>query len=141
MTISEAGEDKRVLVVDDEPWVAEILARMLEADGHVVDIAENGAVALERVRARHYDLIVCDVRMPDLDGPGFYARIEQEMPELVPRVVFITGSAMTPAVERFLGQTQAPFLNKPFTVDEVREGTRPVLEGRAPEARTPAGQP
>jgi CheY-like chemotaxis protein len=139
MTIPGAGEGKRVLVVDDEPWVAEILARMLEADGHVVDIAENGTVALERVRARHYDLIVCDVRMPDLDGPGFYARIEQEMPELAPRVVFVTGSAMTPAVERFLDQTRAPFLNKPFTVEDVREGTRPVLHGGGPGARTPAG--
>ena len=48
---------------------------------------------------------------------------------------------MTPAVERFLDQTRAPFLNKPFTVEDVREGTRPVLEGHGPEARTPAGQP
>lgn len=138
MTMSQTNEDKRVLVVDDEPWVAEILARMLESDGHVVDIAENGTVALERVRTQAYDLVVCDVRMPDLDGPGFYARLEQEMPELVSRVVFISGSAMTPAVERFLDQTRAPFLNKPFTMDAVREGTRPVLEGRAAEARTPA---
>src|SRR5262245_15023189 len=106
MTMSQTNEDKRVLVVDDEPWVAEILARMLESDGHVVDIAENGAVALERVRTQAYDLVVCDVRMPDLDGPGFYARLEQEMPELVSRVVFISGSAMTPAVERFLDQTR-----------------------------------
>ena len=138
MTIPDSGENKRVLVVDDEPWVAEILARMLECDGHVVDIAENGTAALERVRMQHYDLVVCDVRMPDLDGPGFYARLEQEMPELLPRVVFISGSTMTASVERFLDQTRAPFLNKPFTLEDVRVGTRPVLEGRPAPARTPA---
>ena len=135
MPTPEAGEDKRVLVVDDEPWVAEILARMLEADGHGVDIAANGAIALERVRAQRYDLIVCDLRMPDLDGPGFYERLEREMPELLARVVFISGSAMTPTVEQFLDKTGAPFLNKPFTMEDVREGTRPVLEREAPEAR------
>ena len=135
MTIPEAGENKRVLVVDDEPWVAEILARMLEADGHQVDIAANGNVALDRVRTQHYDLIVCDLRMPELDGPGLYARLEAERPDLVPRVVFITGSAMTPAVERFLDHSGAPFLNKPFTLTDVREGTREVLEGRAQDAQ------
>jgi CheY-like chemotaxis protein len=136
MAMPEAGENKRVLVVDDEPWVAEILARMLEADGHQVDIAGNGNVALDRVRAQHYDLIVCDLRMPDLDGPGLYARLEQERPDLIPRVVFITGSAMTPTVERFLDRTGAPFMNKPFTLTDVRQGTREVLEGRAQD--TPA---
>ena len=131
MAIPEDGENKRVLVVDDEPWVAEILSRMLEADGHQVDIAGNGNVALDRIRAQHYDLIVCDLRMPDLDGPGLYARLEQERPDLIPRVVFITGSAMTPAVEHFFDRTGAPFMNKPFTLTDVREGTREVLEGRA----------
>ena len=132
--MSDAREDKRVLVVDDEPWVAEILARMLEADGHAVDIAGNGAIALDRVREASYDLIVCDLRMPDLDGPGFYAELQREMPELLPRVVFITGSAMTPAVEGFLERTGAPYLNKPFTVSDIREGTREILEGSGQDA-------
>ena len=132
--MSDAREDKRVLVVDDEPWVAEILARMLEADGHAVDIAGNGAIALDRVRERSYDLIVCDLRMPDLDGPGFDAQLQREMPEMLPRVVFITGSAMTPAVEGFLERTGAPYLNKPFTVSDIREGTREILEGSGQDA-------
>ena len=129
-----ATEDKRVLVIDDEPWVAEILARMLESDGHAVDIAENGAVALDRVREASYDLIVCDLRMPGLDGPGFHAVLQREMPELLPRVVFITGSAMTPAIEGFLERTVVPYLNKPFTVTDIREGTREILEGSGHEA-------
>ena len=132
--MSHAAEDKRVLVVDDEPWVAEILARMLEADGHTVDIAENGAVALDRVRQTSYDLIVCDLRMPALDGPGLYAELQREMPELLPRVVFITGSAMTPAIEGFLERTGVPYLNKPFTVTDIREGTRDILEGSEQDA-------
>ena len=132
--MSDAAADKRVLVVDDEPWVAEILALMLEADGHAVDIAANGAIALDRVRGASYDLIVCDLRMPDLDGPGFYAGLQREMPELLPRVVFITGSAMTPAIEGFLERTGVPYLNKPFTVSDIRQGTRGILESSGQDA-------
>jgi len=137
MVTPDWTDSKRVLVVDDEPWIAELLARMLAADGHEVDTAPNGAVALARVRERSYDLIVCDLRMPELDGQGFYQALERSHPELLPRVVFITGSAIDAPIERFLHSTRAPFLNKPFTQEDVREGTRDILEQGVPEVERP----
>jgi CheY-like chemotaxis protein len=128
MGTDEPTERKRVLVIDDEPWIAELLARMLAEDGHDVDTAENGAVALAKIGEQNYDLIVCDLRMPELDGPGLYAELEKTRPDLLPRIVFITGSAFHPAVERFLENTDVPCLNKPFTEDDVRRGTHEILE-------------
>ena len=128
MGTEKPAERKRVLVIDDEPWIAELLARMLADDGHEVDTAENGAVALAKIGERDYDLIVCDLRMPELDGPGLYAELEKSRPDLLSRIVFITGSAFHPAVERFLETTDVPCLNKPFTEEEIRRGTHDILE-------------
>ena len=76
---SEPIRGKRVLVVDDEPWIAEILTAMLTEDGHEVDTADEGLLALGMVQLHAYDLILCDIRCP-LDGPGFYAEIERSRP-------------------------------------------------------------
>jgi CheY-like chemotaxis protein len=118
---------KRVLVVDDEPWVSEILLEMLARDGHQVEVAVNGAEALDRIRQASYDLILCDLRMPELDGPALYGELEAGHPEMLSRIVFVTGSGEDPKARDFLGRSGAPFLLKPFTLDGIHEMTQRAL--------------
>ena len=118
---------KRVLVVDDEPWIAEILTAMLAEDGHEVDTADQGLLALGMVQLRAYDLILCDIRMPGLDGPGFYAELERSRPDLMGRILFVTGNRFSPEVEAFLDRTGAPSLPKPFRQEDLHLRTQELL--------------
>ena len=109
-----------ILVVDDEPSLASGLARLLRRDGHTVDTMANGRLALDQLAVRAYDLILCDVRMPELDGPSLYRLLERQQPHLCRRVIFLTGDTLEPATQGFLEASGAPCLTKPFSIAEVR---------------------
>jgi PAS domain S-box-containing protein len=118
---------KRILVVDDEPQVAALLVRMLALNGHQVETAATGAAALDKLRTQAYDLILSDMKMPELDGPGLYRALEQQQPELCRRFVFFTGDILSPGTRQFLEETGAPSLSKPFTLEEVRRVVQAAL--------------
>jgi two-component system NtrC family sensor kinase len=120
----------RILVVDDEPAIAMLLADVLSSDGHHVDVAPNGAVALDRLRAQAYDLVLSDIEMPELDGIALYEAVAQAAPGLEQRIVFVTGTAARPRVARFLAATGAPVLEKPVPLAELRRRVRAFLDGR-----------
>jgi signal transduction histidine kinase len=122
---------KAVLVVDDEPDVAAVMAEALERDGHTVDVAPNGAVALDMVAAGAYDLILSDTKMPVLDGEAFYAELARRFPALCQRIIFVTGDVLSQEKRAFLERTGAPFLMKPCDLDEVRRVVHRVLAGAA----------
>jgi two-component system NtrC family sensor kinase len=115
-----------ILIVDDEQALARALAYLLRRDGHTVEIVANGRLALEKCQGQDYTLILCDLRMPELDGPGFYRELECHYPHLCPRVVFLTGDTLNPDAEAFIDQTGALRLSKPFTVAMVRQVIRRV---------------
>jgi signal transduction histidine kinase len=118
---------KTILVVDDEPAVAALLAEALSRDGYKVDTAGNGAVALERLAAQKYDLIISDSGMPVLSGPELYRELERREPHLVRRFVFLTGDVLNPSTRAFLEQSGAPQLEKPFALESVKRVVRRVL--------------
>jgi PAS domain S-box-containing protein len=109
----------RVLVVDDEPDVAGVLVDLLRAEQEQVDAVSDGRTALEKIERVAYDLILCDVRMPGLDGPELYRALRLLHPELLPRFVFLTGDTLNPESWEFVQQTGAPCISKPFDFDEV----------------------
>jgi CheY-like chemotaxis protein len=118
-----------ILLVDDEPGIIKALTRLLCRDGHTVDTAANGQLALRRLQERAYDLILCDLRMPELDGPGLYRALEQHAPQLCRRFIFLTGDTLSPEVAAFLAQSGVPRLTKPFTAVEVRRTIAQALRG------------
>jgi signal transduction histidine kinase len=118
---------KIILVVDDEPAVASLLAEALSRDGYKVDLAANGAVALRMLGAREYDLIVSDSGMPVLSGPELYREVERREPRLTRRFVFVTGDILNSRTRAFLARTGAPQLEKPFTVESVKRVVRRAL--------------
>lgn len=118
---------KAILVVDDEPGVAAALADLLRLDDHDVETAANGARALDKLRARGYDLILSDIKMPELDGPGLYRELARRYPGLRKRVIFFTGDMLNPTTAAFLEETGLPSLTKPFDMDEVRQAVQRAL--------------
>ena len=112
---------KAILIVDDEADIAATLAEALQGDGHQVGIADNGAMALEMLERRAYDLVLSDTKMPKLDGEHFYAEVERRFPQLRRRIVFVTGDILSREKRAFLERTGAPHLLKPFDLPEVRQ--------------------
>jgi len=121
---------KRVLVVDDEPELAEVLAELLSADDHQVETASNGKVALAKLHERAYDLVLSDLRMPELDGADLYREIEQRYPRLARRVIFLTGDTLSASIREYLQKIGLPSLSKPFNLEEVRRLVRSALEAK-----------
>ncbi len=114
----------RFLIVDDEPEVGALLSDILRREASLIDIAVSGQEALELLNEREYDVIVTDLRMPEMDGPELYRRIEQRWPQRARQVIFITGDALSPTVQTFLAGTGQPYLEKPFVPADVREVVR-----------------
>ena len=80
-----------LLLIDDEPGFIGALAQLLRRDGYTVDTADTGPRGLELLRAQPYDVILCDLYLPALDGPALYDILQQQAPSLLQRVIFVTG--------------------------------------------------
>jgi CheY-like chemotaxis protein len=117
-----------VLLVEDEPALAQAVAEGLSDAGFVVDRACDGEEALARVGARTYDLVVCDLKMPRVDGMSFYRAIAATKPSLSRRVIFVTGDVVGTDAERFLEETGCRWLAKPFRLADLLRSAREVLE-------------
>jgi PAS domain S-box-containing protein len=125
--VSDTVQGLSILVVDDEPDVAEVLVSMLQVDGHRAEIAANGLVALERLAGGRYDLVMSDLRMPEMNGPALYKRMEETGHPMLRRFVFVTGDVLGPETHEFLDRSRVPALSKPFVLAEVRTVIRQVL--------------
>jgi CheY-like chemotaxis protein len=121
------GRRPQILVVDDETIIAQLVADILAAEGYDIDTAPNGIVALERIAGKDYDLILSDLRMPELDGLGFYRELELERPELLRRFVFITGTSEHADYQPFMDEVRVPVLKKPFDMIELQRVARETL--------------
>ena len=121
-----------ILVVDDEPELRQLLVEILERRGFAVETAASGREALTVLAARPLDLIISDLRMPDLDGPGLYRTLARERPELVSRLLFITGASLAEDVMLFLAETGADVIEKPFDPQEVVRRVQRRLDAVAP---------
>jgi CheY-like chemotaxis protein len=111
---------KRLLIVDDDENLREVLAAVLSERGRMVDTARDGIEAVTLSGQNQYDLILSDLRMPGLDGPALYAAIRSIHHATAPRVVFMTGHAAGGDYADFLKGTTEPILEKPFKLDVVR---------------------
>ena len=138
-----APDPRAILVVDDDPTFCGLVEEVLATEGYQVTAAPNGLVALDIVRDRAFDLILIDVRMPELDGPGFYKALQDRDPELARRVMFMTGGAVGPETAEFLFSLRAPYLRKPIPIDELRAAVRRFFLATqsfpGPRGRPPAG--
>ena len=111
---------KRILVVDDDENLREVLPLILGKDDRAIDTARDGIEALELLNRNQYDVILSDLRMPGLDGPALYEALRAIPRTSIPRVIFMTGNTGTADYATFLRGTTEPILEKPFHIDVVR---------------------
>lgn len=114
-----APAKKRILVIDDERSVVELVERILKARGYQVDSVYDGQTAIKIVENQFYDLIMADLKMPEIGGMDVYRHIEAHNPAQARRVVFFSGDVVSPQTTAFLNRIGLPFLVKPFTVREL----------------------
>ncbi|MFZ5718020.1 MAG: ATP-binding protein [Pseudomonadota bacterium] len=118
---SESGQSHaRVLIVEDEPAVADLISEILGKEGFAVDCADSGEAALALVRTRNYALILSDLNMPGVGGKGFYETVVSLSPALARRIAFVTGDTMSPKARGFLDNSGQPYLEKPIAPQELR---------------------
>jgi two-component system CheB/CheR fusion protein len=126
----ESAPRGRILLIDDEPGVRRALQRLLQRRGHDITVAANGDEGLAAIREGAYDVILCDIRMPGLDGPGLYHELERAYPHLLSRLIFLTGDVLSPEAQAFFDQVNTPRLVKPFQAPEVQRLIQQVMEAR-----------
>jgi two-component system NtrC family sensor kinase len=124
----------RVLVVDDEPHILHYMRATLEAWGHDVAVAGDGAEGLRLATAGRFDLIISDLRMPRLGGREFFEELRRVDPVAAPRVVFSTGDTVRGDTLEFLENLERPYLHKPFSLAELRSLLATVASRRGAEA-------
>jgi CheY-like chemotaxis protein len=116
----------RILVIDDEPVIGAVLRRIF-AGTHDVTVTAHGREALAILDAdAEFDVVLCDVVMPELTGPDVYELVRLRHPRLLDRFVFITGGALQEKSQRFLASVANPVLHKPFDLGTLRETVRRV---------------
>ena len=129
----------RVLIVDDDKAVREAFARTMRHAGFEVVAVENGIAALKELGREVFDAIVCDLKMPDLGGQGFFEQAEEQFPAVAARTVFVSAYIDDPRIRSFLDQTGQPVLQKPVDINElvaevkklIARKSRPSYPGQA----------
>ena len=118
----------RILVVEDEPTVGQLMADVLQEEGHEVEAVLDSQEGLTRLSRSRFDLVICDLRMPRLDGPAFYEALVRGGSAMQRRILFVTGDTATPRTPEFLARHDLPCLAKPFLVEELKLAVHRALE-------------
>lgn len=138
--VSTQGEGRRVLVVDDDTFVCDVVMRALQNHRYTVEVAREGAAALELARTRRYDAVLTDVRMPgELDGIGLYDALARERPDVAARMIFMTGNLLDSRTMDRLERLGVRCLEKPFDIHHLAALVHEVVQaagtgGGAPPA-------
>jgi signal transduction histidine kinase/ActR/RegA family two-component response regulator len=123
---------KQILVIDDEIHITELIFDVLTRQGARIDLANSGVDALEQIKKKNYDVIVCDQRMPGLSGQRLYRLVESLNSELRHRFLFVTGDVVNAQTKRFFAQAGVECLRKPFRIHELVEAIEGLINRSQP---------
>ncbi len=119
---------KTILLVEDDQAFAEIVKEYLETYGYSVTVAADGVQGLKRVMEKDFDVVLCDLMMPNLPGDMFYVAVERVKPQIARRFIFITGHQNNPKISEFVKKVRALTLFKPFEmhllIDTIKTALR-----------------
>jgi signal transduction histidine kinase/CheY-like chemotaxis protein len=128
MEADEAPAGASILLVEDEAPLAVAVADALRDSGYVVEHAGDGEQALQKVRHKTFDLIICDLKMPRVDGRTFYTMLQSAAPLMTRRVMFMTGDVAGTDAESFLESTGCRWLAKPFRLADLLKTVKETLQ-------------
>lgn len=118
----------RILLIDDEPDVSEVLTLALERKGYIVEQASDGQQGLVLMLLQPPDLILCDLHMPGMSGEELYRRVKSDHPALARRILFTTGDTIRARTRDFLEENHVPYLCKPFELKQLLSEVEKVLK-------------
>ena len=121
------GAGKKILVIDDEEPILQMLQERLTQSGYSVDTVSDGENALSRLRQKSYDVTFCDWKMPGLNGRQIYEKLRSTSPEQCRRIIFFSGDVVNEQMRGFLEQEKRLCLAKPFTFDNVHAAIKAIL--------------
>jgi PAS domain S-box-containing protein len=130
--LAGVGRALRVLVVDDEPIIQDLLVDALSGSRHSVDTASGGEEALRKIERGSYDIILLDLKMPDLDGRQVFETLSTRWPDLRHRVVFSSGDTVHPETRAYIQKMGRPCLDKPFRLESLAEVLASVVRSSIP---------
>ncbi len=120
----------RVLLVDDEPGILSVLQRFFDEKYDLV-VASNGSDALRLLESgEEFDVILCDVILPYLNGMSLYKKLAQTQPDVAERIIFMTGGALSPAVASFFVTIKNKTFDKPFDLFELEAAVEAAMKAR-----------
>jgi signal transduction histidine kinase/CheY-like chemotaxis protein len=119
---------QRVLIVEDEPTVAQLISDVLRDEGFEIEVLLDGRDAVQRALRERFDLIICDMKMPNLDGQTLYQTLSVEGKGTQKQFLFVTGDVLGGKTHDFLTRNQLPHVAKPFRVEELLEKVHEVLQ-------------
>jgi len=115
------AKKRHVLIVEDEVELALSFKELLEAHGFSVHTAPTGVIALKHIQNKEVDAVICDLKLPQLEGDMFYVTVEKTKPEVCDRFIFVTGMADNPKFQPFINKMKGRVLFKPVRVEQVLE--------------------
>ncbi len=127
----ESSKVSRILVIDDEPDVADLNAEILKRGGFDADVVYSAREALRSMQTIRYDAVLSDLNMPEMDGRGIYEAIVGQHPRLAARTGFLTGDTMGRISQSFLREVKRPYIEKPVSPQELRSFVSQLLSGSA----------
>lgn len=111
---------KNILIIDDEPSIIDMLSKFFKLQQCSVETCLNGREALKKLIMEPFDFIICDIKMPGIDGIEFYRLLKEKGFSGLDRIIFITGDVINPNTEEFLNSIRNPYLIKPFDFDALK---------------------
>ena len=121
----------KILLVDDEATVLDLVRETLEGCGYTVETATNSQEALARVRGGSYAAVILDLLLPDMNGFILAQEIKRISPQLADRILFISGILFGQSTVEHLGSIGAGFLSKPFQLDSLIQAVDKIARRRA----------
>ena len=121
------GNGKQILVVDDEELLLHMVRDELTRHGYTVVTADNGELALRELHQNRFDAIICDIKMPGLNGRQVFEWIQATRPTMARRLMFMTGDIINDSLQMFLDQNQLPCINKPFVLGDLRQNLKRII--------------
>jgi len=125
---ASAARRGRILAIEDEPTVAQLIVDVLREEGHQIEAVLDSTEGLTRISRTPFDLVICDLRMPRLDGPAFYEALVRSGSPMQKQILFITGDTVAKRTLDFLEPNGLPYLAKPFLVEELKLAVNRLLE-------------
>jgi two-component system NtrC family sensor kinase len=118
---------RKGLIIDDEVRIIDMLSKYFEAEGCITEMVSDGELALKKLDGASYDFILCDIKMPGMDGMTFYQKLKEGNSSYLSKIIFTTGDVVNPDTQEFLKSIKNPVLSKPFDLENIQKSIQQLF--------------